>query len=127
MRSDKVLMAQLVNQAAGTVNGNPSGPNWLDLSAYSAGAFYLVVTAIGGGSITPSFQMSPDNGATIIGTIPTAELAAPTAVSATGATRYPFVSSAAANPPGLEWPWVRVVNTIVTGPVTANVYFIGRA
>jgi hypothetical protein len=118
--SDKVLMLSMNAQAAGTANGG-----WFDLSGYSAGAFYLIVTAVTG-SITPSFQMSPDNGATIIGAIPNAELATPGAVSANGATRYPFVSSAAANPPGLEWPWVRCSATIATGPVTGQVFFIGR-
>ena len=118
--SDKILMMNMNAQAAGTANGG-----WFDLSGYSAGAFYLVVTAVTG-SITPSFQMSPDNGATVIGNIPNAEVATPGAVSGNGATRYPFVSSAAANPPGLEWPWVRAVATIVTGPVTGQIYWIGR-
>ena len=112
LRSDKFVLQTLVAAGAGTPIGN-----WFDLSGYSVGAFVLVVSAITG-SITPAFQMSADE-QTVIGAIPAGELAAPTAVSAAGQTRYPFIGP-------INQAWVRVSSLVVTGPVTASVFFVGR-
>ena len=118
--SDVITMQKLTVQAAGTVNGN-----WVDLSGYRTGAFYVIVSAFVG-SIAPSFQMSPDNGNTIIaGGIPVTEVASPGALAAVASTRYPFLS-ANPGPTSIEWPWVRVSSVITTGPVSATILFIGK-
>lgn len=124
LTADKILLQTLVAAGAGTVNGAGNGPaggpSWVDLSAYRSGAFWLLVTTIAAGSITPSFQMSPDNGTTIVaGGIPTAELAAPIAVTVAGAVRYPFIGN-------MQQAFVRVSSVIATGPVTAQMFFIGK-
>lgn len=113
LKSDTILLQTLTAAAAGTLNSN-----WFDLSGYVSGAFYLVVTNITG-SITPSIHTSPDSGVTDTGALATGELATPGAVNATGGTRYPFLIP-------MQVPWVRIVSTIVTGPVTAKYYFVGR-
>lgn len=113
IRSDKINVLSLAGISA---SGNG---NWFDLSSYRSGAFWAVTIAVTG-SITPVFQMSPDNGTTIITPIPTGELAAPAAINATGGVRYPFIGN-------MNQAWVRVNYTIVTGPVSLNIFFIGQA
>jgi hypothetical protein len=113
LNADKIQMQNLVAAGAGAANGG-----WIDLSGFRSGAFWLIVASIGAGSITPAFQMSPDAGLSSLA-LPSAELAAPTAISAPGVTRYPFIGN-------MQQAWARVVSTIVTGPVTASIYFIGH-
>jgi hypothetical protein len=117
LRSDRLLMQQLTSQAAGTSNGP-----WIDLSGYRSAAFYLVVTALTG-TVAVAFHMSADQSVDI-GAIPTAELGTALTLSAPGAVRQPFIWTTP-GPPVPEWPWVRAVSTVTTGPATANVYFIG--
>src|SRR6266487_2006955 len=104
--SDRVLLQSLTAVGVSTVNSA-----WVDLSGYMAGAFYIVMTV--GGTLTPTFQMSPDNGTTLITPIPVGELAAPGAISAPGAIRYPLIGPA-------QLPWVRVSSAITVSAVTAN-------
>jgi hypothetical protein len=111
--ADKIVLQQLT--AVGT--GSPNG-NWFDLSGYRNGAFWVVVTSIAAGSLTLSFHMSPD-ASNDAGAIPAGELAVPTAISAAGVTRYPFIGN-------MAQAFVRAQSAIVTGPVTATVYFIGK-
>jgi hypothetical protein len=114
LNSDKVLMQTL---AAATVGGSPYVSNWFDLSAYVVGAFWIIETV--GGTLTPTFQMSPDNGVTFITPIPVGELAAPGAIATPGAIRYPFIGP-------INQAWVRVSSAVTVSAVTAQVFFIGR-
>jgi hypothetical protein len=111
--TDKITLQTLNAVGVSTVNGN-----WFDLSAYVDGAFWIVMTV--GGTLTPTFQMSPDNGITLVTPIPVAELAAPAGISAPGAIRYPFIGV-------VNQAWVRVSSAITVSAVTAVVYFLGRA
>ncbi len=113
LRSEQILLQTLTGAGAGTVNGN-----WFDLSDFISGAFYLDVTAITAGSITITPQTSVD-GTNSAGGLVSSELAAPGAVTAVGWTRYPLLIPA-------SLPFVRISSAIVTGPVSAMVYFVGR-
>jgi hypothetical protein len=100
---------------AATTGGNSSP---VDLSAFGAGAFYVVTSAFGGGW-TPTLQVSPDGGTTWL-TPGTNEIANFAAVVANGAQRYPLLL------PTVFLGLARILYTIVSGSVTANVYFAGR-
>jgi hypothetical protein len=108
--SDKVLIQTLSAVGVSTVNG----PGWFDLSSYVSGAFYVVVTV--GGTLTPTFNMSPDNGVTALGAIPAGELAAPAGQVGAGAKRYPLIGVA-------QLPWVQVSSVITVSAVTGTVFF----
>lgn len=113
LEADKVILQTPTAQAAGTVVGN-----WVDLSGYRSGAFYMAVSAITG-SITPTLHLSPDE-VNVLNPLPLTEVNTIAALSAIGMSRSPVLGQA------LQVPYVRVSSVIATGPVTGSIFFIGK-
>jgi hypothetical protein len=93
-------------------SSNFTGPV-LDLSGYKSGMLYCQ-TSVAGTTFTPAFQISLDG--TNFFTIPTAVLATPAAVTATGLVVYPFLVP-------IAFSKFQVIATAFTGAFTAN--FVG--
>jgi hypothetical protein len=117
LTAEKVVLQSFTAQAAGTIVGN-----WVDLSAYRSGAFYMTAS-VNGGTWTPSLFLSPDEGALAgsasVLAYPTGEVAALAALTGVGMSRSPVIGV-------LQATYVRVSSVIATGPVTGSIYFIGK-
>jgi len=90
-----------------------NGTQSFDLSGYRAGLLSANITAAGT-TLTPVFQISDDLGTTWV-TCPTAILAAPAAITATGVTYYPFLPNTLVLPTRCRIAW-----TSVTGSFTGT-------
>jgi hypothetical protein len=118
--SEHILLQQLTNAGAGTYVGG-----WYDLSAFAAGAFFLQVVAIGAGNVNVDWEQSCDETEAGLCAIPANQVGQPSSnLSSAGVTEYPLSPTTAATWPTLAYMRVRTV--VSAGPVTLNVYFIGR-